>query len=138
MVPDPDSDFEFDEDDFYTTYPNVQPHGERGSNRYYITFAWNNVSEVPRTFRVGNEDTTFAVRSGENETYFNAELRRLTTHCFYVLIHYNSGVGNVSNLVSLGHYKIQLSHSNNRSQWSDMWIFTAVKLVCGSEKKWYI
>ena len=88
VVPDPDSDFDFGMDDFTSTYPNVQPYNNRGSNRYYITFAWNNVSEVPESFVVGDESSTTANRSGEEETYFNAELQRSTTHCTYVLVHY--------------------------------------------------
>ena len=89
-------DFNPNVDDFNSTYPNVQPYESRGDNRYYIAAAWNDVSEVPNRFTAGDESRTMAMRSGVNETYFNAKLDRFTPHCYYVIIHHILSIGDVS------------------------------------------
>ena len=96
IVPDPVSDFMFIGSDFDETYPNIQPYENRGSNRYYIAAGWNNLSLVPEEFRAGDKSRTTAIRNGIEENYLNAELKPLTTYCFYVLIHHMTDVGNVS------------------------------------------
>ena len=96
VVPDPDSNFMLGLNDFDTTYPDLQPYDDRGSNRYYIAAGWNNGSLVPEDFTAGDERVTTAFRNGIEERYFNAELKPLTTYCFYVLLNHMSEVGNVS------------------------------------------
>ena len=90
MVPDPDPDFVFNEIDFITTYPNIQPYENRGDNRYYISYAWNNISEIPESFRVGDESRTIAIRNGLEEVYLNARLKRNEPHCFYIILQHTS------------------------------------------------
>ena len=99
MVPDPVSEFVFDEDDFTLTYPNIQPYENRGNNRYYITFAWNNMSEVPEAFRAGDESRTFAIRNDIEEVYFNAKLDRNEPHCFYIVIEHTTDAAEVSHVL---------------------------------------
>ena len=82
--------------DFDETYPNLQPHGNRGKNRYYIAAGWNNASLVPDDFKAGDKRRTTAIRNGVEENYYNAELDTSTTYCFYLLIHHESDVGGVS------------------------------------------
>ena len=96
VVPDPDMDFNPEVDNFNSVYPNVQPYESREGNRYYITAAWNDVTDVPDRFTAGDESTTMAMRSDVNETYFNAELDRFTPHCYYVVVHHISSIGDVS------------------------------------------
>ncbi len=82
-------------DDFDTTYPDIQPYNNRGSNRYYIAAGWNNGSLVPEDFTIGDKSVTMAYHNGIEETYLNAELKPLTSYCFYVLINHMSEIGNV-------------------------------------------
>ena len=84
-------------DSFVTTiYPDLQPYNESSEINYYITFAWNNIQEVPPSFRVGNQQRTNAIRDEKNETYFNARLSRRTNYCYYTVIHYLSPTAMVS------------------------------------------
>ena len=91
---DPDPDFDILVDDFELTYPNLQPYDSRDGRDYYITAGWN--EEIPNTFMIGDRSRTSAIRTGIMEEYFNAALENGQSYCFYVTVHAQSDVGNVS------------------------------------------
>ena len=96
VVPHPKSSFNITRDDFDTAYPNLQPYASRGSSSYYITAAWNDPNDVPKSFKVGDKVTRTASRNGTQETYFNAKLSRDTPYCVYIMMHGRWNMSNVS------------------------------------------
>ncbi len=91
----PGDEFNSTTDNFDLAYPDLKPYNRSDSNVYYIAAAWNNVTDIPTQFSIGDGSTTMAVHNGLTEQYYNPKLKSTTEYCYFVFSQYTSIAANV-------------------------------------------